>query len=192
MILLIDNYDSFTYNLSQYMNELGENIQIVRNDQITLAEIKVLAPEAIVLSSGPGKPEDAGICLKIIETFERKIPILGIGLGHYLIGKAYGAAICPAKQIKHGKQSKISHHQLDLFKNLPNQIEVMCYHSFVIDKQSLPDCLMITATSIDDQEIMAIKHLDYPIYGLQFHPESIGTPAGQAILANFFTTIKGR
>ncbi|WP_440897842.1 anthranilate synthase component II [Amphibacillus sp. Q70] len=192
MILLIDNQGSFTYNLYQYLGELGEIVHVVRNNQMTLTELKQLAPEAIVFASGSVTPEESEFCLQIIKTFEQKIPILGIGFGHQLIGKAYGATICQAKQIRHAKQAKISHQQAGLFKNLPSPMEVMCYHSLVIDKQTLPNCLLITATSIDDQEIMAIQHMDDPIYGLQFHPESMGTPKGKEILAEFLNTVKRR
>lgn len=190
MILLIDNYDSFTYNLYQYISELGVEVKVVRNDQISLEEIEALAPEAIVLSPGPGTPKEAGICIEVVKAFEHKLPILGICLGHQAIGEAYGAKVSHAKQIKHGKTSLITHHQAELFQGLPKEIEVMRYHSLVILKDTLPDCLTVTATSIDDHEIMAIKHHVLPIYGMQFHPESIGTTEGKQLLANFLTTIR--
>lgn len=190
MILLIDNYDSFTYNLYQYVAELGEEVTVVRNDKITLAEIEQMNPEAIILSPGPGTPLESGICLDIVKQLDNKIPILGICLGHQVIGIAYGATVSHAKQIKHGKTSMISHHQEDVFTNLTEPLEVMRYHSLVIVPTTVPDCLTVTAKALDDQEIMAVKHASLPVYGMQFHPESIGTTAGKQLLANFLTTIR--
>ncbi|MBM7540896.1 anthranilate synthase component II [Amphibacillus cookii] len=190
MILLIDNYDSFTYNLYQYISELGEQVKVVRNDQITLTEIESLSPEAIVLSPGPGAPKEAGICIDVVKAFEQKIPILGICLGHQAIGEAYGATVSHAKFVKHGKTSQIKHHHDHIFQDLNDTIEVMRYHSLVILKETLPPCLTVTAMSLEDQEIMAVKHNDFPIYGMQFHPESIGTTDGKKLLANFLTTIR--
>ncbi|SEO95395.1 anthranilate synthase component 2 [Amphibacillus marinus] len=190
MILLIDNYDSFTYNLYQYMSELGESVKVVRNDAISLDEIAAQAPEAIVLSPGPGTPQDAGICIDVIKRFDHDIPVLGICLGHQAIGEAYGATVSHAKQVKHGKVSKIAHQGGDIFQGLSTPIEVMRYHSLSIVRDTLPSCLEETATSVDDQEIMAIRHVEHEVYGMQFHPESIGTTEGKALLANFFTTIR--
>lgn len=186
MILLIDNFDSFTFNLYQYLGELGEDVQVYRNNQLTMEQIKQLNPKAIILSPGPGRPEDAGICVEVIKTFYQSIPILGICLGHQAIGYAFGATIKRAASIKHGKTSFITH-QGGLFNYLSSPLEVMRYHSLSIDKKSLPEELECTAVAMDDQEIMAVQHRHHPVYGLQFHPESIGTPLGKQILKNFLT-----
>ncbi|MDX8045111.1 aminodeoxychorismate/anthranilate synthase component II [Gracilibacillus sp. S3-1-1] len=190
MMLLIDNYDSFTYNLFQYISELGKGVKVVRNDKITLEEIRTLQPEAIILSPGPGTPEQAGICIDVVQQLAREFPILGICLGHQAIGAAYGATITHAGQIKHGKTSRIHHQNDEIFDYLEQPLEVMRYHSLVIDKKTIPDQLLVTATAMDDQEIMAIKHTYLPVYGLQFHPESIGTGRGKKILNNFFQAIR--
>jgi anthranilate synthase component 2 len=190
MILLIDNFDSFTFNLYQYLGELGEEITVFRNNQLSMEQIKTLNPKAIILSPGPGKPEDAGICIELIQTFFNKIPILGICLGHQAIGAAFGGEIQRADLIKHGKTSLITHQSDGLFNELPNPLEVMRYHSLIIEKSSIPEELECIALSIDDQEIMAIKHRHYPVFGLQFHPESIGTPSGKQILNNFLNEIE--
>lgn len=190
MILLIDNFDSFTFNLYQYLGELGEKITVFRNNQLTIEQIKELNPKAIILSPGPGKPEDAGICIELIQTFYNKIPILGICLGHQAIGAAFGGKILRAGQIKHGKTSLISHDRKGLFTGLPTPLEVMRYHSLIIEKNSIPADLERIAHSDEDQEIMAIKHRQYPVFGLQFHPESIGTPSGKQILNNFLNEIE--
>ncbi|MBT2734134.1 aminodeoxychorismate/anthranilate synthase component II [Bacillus sp. ISL-7] len=190
MILLIDNFDSFTFNLYQYLGELGEQITVLRNNQLSMDQIRDLNPKAIILSPGPGKPEDAGICIELIQTFYNKIPILGICLGHQAIGAAFGGEIQRATLIKHGKTSLISHRSGGLFNGLPNPLEVMRYHSLIIEKSSIPEELECIAHSDDDQEIMAIKHREYPIFGLQFHPESIGTPSGKQILKNFLNEIE--
>jgi anthranilate synthase component 2 len=184
MILLIDNYDSFTFNLYQYLGELGQKVKVVRNDQITLDKIKEMNPKAIILSPGPGRPEDAGVCVEAVRRFYKTIPILGICLGHQAIGYAFGAVIKKASSIKHGKTSQITHNG-GLFDYLSNPLEVMRYHSLSIDKRSMPAALECTAEAMDDQEIMAVRHYKYPVYGLQFHPESIGTPSGKQILKNF-------
>lgn len=189
MILLIDNFDSFTFNLYQYLGELGEEAAVYRNNQISLEEIKALNPKAIILSPGPGKPEDAGICIEIINNFYNKIPILGICLGHQAIGAAFGSEINRAKQIKHGKTSFINHNGSGIFNYLSSPLEVMRYHSLKIDKDTMPPELECIAHSMDDNEVMAIKHEDYPVYGLQFHPESIGTPLGKQMLKNFLLEI---
>ncbi|WP_066368433.1 anthranilate synthase component II [Neobacillus fumarioli] len=190
MILLIDNFDSFTYNLYQYLGELGEDIIVYRNNQIGLEEIKKLNPKAIILSPGPGKPEDAGICIELIKAYYRQIPILGICLGHQAIGAAFGCEIRKAHVIKHGKTSLITHNGKGVFSYLPSPLEVMRYHSLTIERTSLPKELEFTAIAMDDGEIMGINHRDYPVYGLQFHPESIGTPTGKQMLKNFLLEIE--
>ena len=190
MILLIDNYDSFTYNLYQYLGELGEDIVVKRNDHISIADIENLKPEAIVISPGPGRPENAGICVEVIQNFYERIPILGICLGHQAIGYSFGAKIEKAQKIMHGKTSKLSHNETELFKSLPQQLEVMRYHSLIIKKDTLPAFFQVLAKSIDDDEIMAIKHSKYPLYGMQFHPESVGTGLGKQLLKNFLNQIR--
>ncbi|UII54378.1 aminodeoxychorismate/anthranilate synthase component II [Cytobacillus spongiae] len=185
MILLIDNYDSFTFNLFQYFGELGEEVVVYRNDALSIAKIEQLKPDAIVLSPGPGRPEEAGICVDVIKQFHQQIPILGICLGHQAIGYAFGGKIEKARKIMHGKISKVTHRGNYLFQYLSQPLDVMRYHSLVIEKGSLPGYFQVLATSMDDQEIMAIKHEKAPLYGLQFHPESIGTLSGKKILANF-------
>ncbi|XJZ25819.1 anthranilate synthase component II [Bacillota bacterium Lsc_1132] len=184
MILLIDNFDSFTFNLYQYLGELGEEVRVFRNNQLSVDQIKELNPSAIILSPGPGKPEDAGICVEVIQTFYKTIPILGICLGHQAIAYAFGAQIKRASTIKHGKTSFITHSGR-IFEYLTSPLEVMRYHSLSVEKSSLPKELQCTAQSMDDQEVMAIEHRQYPVYGLQFHPESIGTPSGMQIMKNF-------
>ena len=190
MILLIDNYDSFTFNLYQYIGELGEEILVSRNDQLSIEKIKQLNPMAIILSPGPGRPEDAGICIEVIQNFYDKIPILGICLGHQAIGVAFGATVNKVNIIKHGKTSLITHNCKSLFNGLSSPLEVMRYHSLAIETTSLPPMLECLATSMDDQVIMAVKHREFPVYGLQFHPESIGTPTGKQILKNFINEIE--
>ncbi|MEH7391247.1 aminodeoxychorismate/anthranilate synthase component II [Bacillus sp. JJ1503] len=189
MILLIDNYDSFTYNLYQYLGELGEEVHVVRNNRISIEEIKEMEPDAIVLSPGPGRPEDAGICSAIIQSFYETKPILGICLGHQAIGYTFGANITKANNIMHGKISKLKHNGSDLFAYLPQPIDIMRYHSLVISEETLPEGFQILAKSMDDNEIMAIKHKQFPLFGLQFHPESIGTALGKRILGNFLNHI---
>jgi anthranilate synthase component II len=185
LILLIDNFDSFTYNLYQILGCLGEKVKVVRNNELTTEQIKEWKPKAIILSPGPGRPEDAGICIDVIRTFYKVIPILGICLGHQAIGYAFGGAITRAKVIKHGKTSLIVHNGKGLFEYLPTPLEVMRYHSLTISQNDLPEGIERTASSMDDQEIMAIEHRVYPVFGLQFHPESIGTPLGRQLLENF-------
>lgn len=191
MILIIDNYDSFTFNLYQYFGEFGEEMMVRRNDEISSEEICKLNPEAIVLSPGPGRPEHAGNCIDIIVNLHRDVPILGICLGHQAIGFAFGATIGKAKQIMHGKRSQITHLKTSLFSHLPLPLEVMRYHSLVIEKETLGDEFAILAVSIDDNEVMALKHRHYPLYGVQFHPESIGTESGKGLLLNFLKEIRG-
>ena len=184
MILMIDNYDSFTYNLVQYFNELGKSVKVFRNDKISLSKIKQLAPEKIVISPGPGRPEDAGISCEVIKAFAGKIGILGVCLGHQAIGFAYGGKIIGAKKLMHGKTSQIYHNKKTIFKGIPNPFEATRYHSLVIDKKTFPSCLELTAWT-KDAEIMGCKHKKYPLWGVQFHPESILTGSGKDILANF-------
>ena len=185
MILLIDNYDSFSYNLYQLVGEINPDIKVIRNDEMTVEEIENLSPEKIIISPGPGKPEDAGICIDVIKHFAGKVPILGVCLGHQAICKAFGAAVSHAKSIMHGKESVIKTDTSSLiFKGLPKNITVARYHSLAAVDSTMPDCLKITATS-DDDEIMAVEHRHFPIYGLQFHPESIMTPDGMTMLRNF-------
>ena len=185
MILLIDNYDSFSYNLYQLVGEINPDIRVIRNDEMTVEEIENLSPEKIIISPGPGKPEDAGICIDVIKHFAGKVPILGVCLGHQAICKAFGAAVSHAKSIMHGKESVIKTDTSSLiFKGLPKNITVARYHSLAAVDSTMPDCLKITATS-DDGEIMAVEHRHFHVYGLQFHPESIMTPDGMTMLRNF-------
>ncbi|HEO8419208.1 anthranilate synthase component II [Niallia sp. FSL W8-0635] len=185
MILLIDNYDSFTYNLFQYLGELGEEITVFRNDEISIDAIRHLNPERIVLSPGPGRPENAGILIELIQTLHKEFPILGICLGHQGIGYAFGSEVVKAGNVMHGKTSKLKVTGDSVFRNIENPIEVMRYHSLVIKKDTLNDEFEVLAYSTDDEEIMAIKHKRYPLYGYQFHPESVGTDCGKQLLENF-------
>lgn len=186
MILVIDNYDSFTYNLVQYLGELGADLKIYRNDKITVDQIKKLKPEKIVISPGPGRPEDAGISVSVIKELSGKIPILGVCLGHQAIGYAYGGKIIRAKELMHGKTSQIYHNKKGVFKSLVNPFDATRYHSLVIESKSIPKCLEITAWTRDG-EIMGVKHKDFPLWGVQFHPESILTKAGKDLLKNFLS-----
>ena len=188
MILLIDNYDSFTYNLYQYMGIFNDDIKVVRNDKITIEEIRALAPERIVLSPGPKSPKEAGICIDAVREFYDKIPILGICLGHQSIGEAFGATVSYAKKIFHGKQSEITHTGDSVFTGIDSPIKVARYHSLAVKKEGLPDCLRILAET-DDGEIMAMRHKEYPVVGLQFHPESIYTEHGKRMLENFINGV---
>ncbi len=189
MLLMIDNYDSFTYNLVQYFGELGMEVKVYRHDKITLAEIEQLSPDYIVISPGPCTPDKAGISLAVINHFAGKKPLLGVCLGHQAIGQAFGGNIVHARQIMHGKTSIIHHNNNSLFKGLNNKFKATRYHSLVIDKQTLPTCFTITAWTQNDDgsmdEIMAIQHTTLAIVGIQFHPESILTDHGHAMLANF-------
>lgn len=184
MILLIDNYDSFTYNLYQYMGTFTQDIRVVRNDKITIKEIEEMDPDKIVLSPGPKSPKEAGICLDVIKYFSGKKPILGICLGHQCIGEAFGATVSYAKKIFHGKQSVITHDGTSIFTGINSPIQVARYHSLAIIEETIPDCLQVTAKT-EDGEIMAVKHKEYPIVGLQFHPESIYTEHGKRMIENF-------
>ena len=189
MILMIDNYDSFTYNIVQYLGELGANVKVVRNDMISTKDIEYMEPEKIVISPGPCTPKEAGISIEAINHFHSKLPILGICLGHQSIGAAFGGNIIKAKKIMHGKTSLIYHHQNYIFKDLPTPYTATRYHSLVIEEETMPDCLEIIAeTKSDDKsekEIMAIRHKDFHTYGVQFHPESIMSEHGHQILKNF-------
>jgi len=188
MILMIDNYDSFTYNLVQYLGELGANLKVFRNDALTIADIKKMNPEKIVISPGPGRPKNAGISVEIVKEFAGKIPILGVCLGHQAIGYAYGGKIVSAKKIMHGKTSQIHHDNKSIFKGLENPFEATRYHSLVIDKKTLADCFEVVATTKESDgnaEIMAIKHKKHKLFGVQFHPESILTKEGKNLLKNF-------
>jgi len=184
MLLMIDNYDSFTYNLVQYLAEIGQEVEVIRNDKISIQEIKKLNPQYIVISPGPCTPNEAGISLDLIESFKGKIPILGVCLGHQSIGQAFGGKIIHAQTIMHGKTSKISHNNLGVFSGIKNPFTATRYHSLVIDRKSLPDCFDITAWT-DDNEIMGIKHKELAIEGVQFHPESILSEYGHDLLKNF-------
>ena len=190
MILLIDNYDSFSYNLFQLVGELNSDIAVYRNDKITIEEIENLNPEAIILSPGPGKPENAGICIDIVKEFHDRIPILGVCLGHQSICAAFGGRISYAKRLMHGKSSKISLDYDFIFKGLPTEISVGRYHSLSLAEDTLPSCLEIISKSRDDGEVMAVKHKDFNVYGLQFHPESILTPDGLTIIENFLEKVE--
>jgi len=190
MILLIDNYDSFSYNLFQLVGELEPDIKVIRNDSMTIEEIRSLNPSSIILSPGPGKPEDAGICMEVVEKLGSDYPILGVCLGHQAICTTFGATVSYARTLMHGKQSPTTLVKRNaLFENCPDTLPVARYHSLAAIADTMPDCLEITALS-DDNEIMAVKHKDYPIYGLQFHPESILTPDGKQIIRNFINLSK--
>jgi len=184
MILMIDNYDSFTYNLVQYMGELGAGIEVHRNDEITVDEIASLKPEKIVVSPGPCTPDKAGVSVDVVKHFAGKIPILGVCLGHQSVGAAFGGEVIKAGQLMHGKTSMIHHDGKTLFKNLPNPFEATRYHSLVLNRKNLPDCFEISAES-DDKEIMGIRHKELWVEGVQFHPESILTVSGKKLLGNF-------
>ncbi len=186
MLLMIDNYDSFTYNLVQYLGELGEEVVVRRNDEITVSEIEKLAPQRIVISPGPCTPSEAGVSVATIEKFAGKIPLLGVCLGHQSIGQAFGGKIVHAKTLMHGKTSQITHTDTGVFAGLPSPYRATRYHSLVIERESCPDCLEITAWT-DDGEIMGVRHKTLPIEGVQFHPESILTEHGHALLKKFFT-----
>jgi len=189
MLLLIDNYDSFTYNLAQYLGELGEDVRVVRNDSMGIDEVGALAPSAIVISPGPCTPNEAGISLDVIRAYAGKIPILGVCLGHQAIGQAFGGRVVGARTIMHGKVSKVFHDEQGLFAGVGNPFEATRYHSLVIERHTVPDILEVTAKTWDE-EIMGVRHRRYvgtraPVEGVQFHPESIMTPAGKKLLANF-------
>ncbi len=184
MLLMLDNYDSFTYNLVQYFGELGEHVEVRRNDQVSVADIVAMKPERICVSPGPCSPAEAGISIDLIQHFAGKLPILGVCLGHQAIGAAYGGNIIRARQIMHGKVSDITHTGTDVFTDLPSPFVVTRYHSLSVERDTLPDCLEITAETADG-EIMGLRHKTLPVYGVQFHPESILSEHGHALLKNF-------
>ncbi|GAC1360103.1 MAG: aminodeoxychorismate/anthranilate synthase component II [Ktedonobacteraceae bacterium] len=184
MLLLLDNYDSFTYNLYQYLSELGAEVQVHRNDQITLDAIEALQPDHIVVSPGPCTPNEAGLSCLVIETFGPRIPLLGVCLGHQAIGQVYGGRVIRAPEPMHGKTSPMHHHEQGVFRGLPHPFEANRYHSLIVERATLPDVLEITAET-DDGLIMGLKHRTYPVEGVQFHPESIMTPVGKDLLRNF-------
>lgn len=186
MILVIDNYDSFTYNLVQEMGELGADIRVVRNDHISLDEVRAMNPTHIVISPGPGTPDDGGVSLDVIREFGPTIPIFGVCLGHQCIGQAFGGVVTRAGRLMHGKTSMVYHKDDALFKGVPSPFEATRYHSLIVEESSLPDCLTITAFT-DQGEIMALRHKEFPVVGVQFHPESILTKFGLRILENFLT-----
>lgn len=194
MLLMIDNYDSFTYNLVQYFGELGVEVQVYRNDQISIEDIEAQDPDQIVISPGPCTPNEAGVSVDAIRYFAGRKPILGVCLGHQSIGQAFGGHIVHANTIMHGKTSMIHHRDKGIFKDIANPFEATRYHSLVIEKQTLPDCLEITAWTETDKgemdEIMGVRHKDYPIQGMQFHPESILTEHGHDLLRNFLERVK--
>ena len=186
MILVIDNYDSFTYNLVQYLGELGTDPVVRRNDAVTVDEIGALAPSAIVVSPGPCTPRDAGVSVEAIRRWGSSIPMLGVCLGHQAIGEAYGGLVVRAARVMHGKTSLVQHDGTGVFAGLPSPLEVMRYHSLIVDRHTLPACLDIVAVALDnDAEIHAVKHREHPVYGVQFHPESIMTQHGKDLLENF-------
>ncbi len=189
MLLMIDNYDSFTYNLVQYFGELGEDVRVHRNDEITLAEIEAMRPERIVISPGPCSPAEAGISVATLKHFAGKIPLLGVCLGHQAIGEAFGGKVIRAQQVMHGKTSPVHHNNVGVFKGLPNPFTAIRYHSLAIERASLPDCLEITAWT-EDGEIMGVRHKTLSVEGVQFHPESILTEYGHDMLRNFLEQTK--
>jgi anthranilate synthase/aminodeoxychorismate synthase-like glutamine amidotransferase len=186
MILLLDNYDSFTYNLAQYLGQLGQTLAVRRNDEITLDEIARLRPERIIISPGPCTPREAGLSVPIVKRFAGKIPILGVCLGHQAIGDAFGGKIVRAKKIMHGKTSKIHHDGKTVFRNLPQDFEATRYHSLIVERRSLPRCLEISAET-SDGVIMGLRHRQFPVEGVQFHPESVLTGPGFSLLRNFLS-----
>ncbi|WP_199458217.1 MULTISPECIES: aminodeoxychorismate/anthranilate synthase component II [unclassified Marinobacter] len=192
MLLMIDNYDSFTYNVVQYLAELGADVQVYRNDEITIEQIEALKPERLVISPGPCTPNEAGISMDAIRHFAGKLPILGICLGHQSIGQVYGGDIIRAGRVMHGKVSAVYHNDVGVFRGLNNPLQATRYHSLVIDKDTLPDCLEVTAWTRNDdgsvEEIMGVRHKTLPIEGVQFHPESIMTEQGHELLRNFLRT----
>jgi anthranilate synthase/aminodeoxychorismate synthase-like glutamine amidotransferase len=186
MILVIDNYDSFTYNLVQYLGELGADLVVHRNDAIGVEDIGDLAPAGIVLSPGPCTPHEAGITVDVIKRWGSTVPILGVCLGHQAIGEAYGGVVVRADRVMHGKTSMIDHNGTGMFAGLPSPVEVMRYHSLIVERDTLPECLEVVAVAKDDpREIHGVKHREHPVYGVQFHPESVMTPHGKQLLQNF-------
>ena len=193
MILILDNYDSFTYNLVQYLGEMGETLEVHRNDALTVDEVGALQPEAIVLSPGPCTPTEAGITVPLIQRWGATIPILGVCLGHQAIGEAYGGRVVRAERVMHGKTSLLEHDGTDLFAGLPQPLRVMRYHSLVVEPATLPAVLEVTARATDSaDEIHALRHREHPVWGVQFHPESVLTESGRALLANFLRLARER
>jgi anthranilate synthase/aminodeoxychorismate synthase-like glutamine amidotransferase len=193
MLLVIDNYDSFTYNLVQYFGELGERLEVHRNDALTVDEVGAMAPEAIVVSPGPCAPRDAGISVEVIRRYGARTPLLGVCLGHQAIGEAYGGDVVRASRVMHGKMSRLVHDGTGLFADIPSPFGVMRYHSLVISRQTLPSCLAVTAVATDDaNEIHAVQHREHPVWGVQFHPESILTEHGRTLLVNFLRMARAR
>lgn len=190
MILVIDNYDSFTFNLVQYIRGMGKEVVVIRNNHLSIQTIEELNPESILLSPGPGNPDSAGICLEVVKAYYQKIPILGVCLGQQIIAQAFGGVVKKAIKPMHGKTSEIRHDENGVFFDLPTPLQVARYHSLVVDEKRLPSCLDITAKS-EDGEIMGIRHKDYPVEGVQFHPEAILTEYGYEMLENFFEKAKG-
>lgn len=190
MIVLIDNYDSFTYNLYQLLGAYEEEIVVLRNDKVTIQELEEMKPKAIILSPGPGKPEGAGVCIQVIQHFYKQIPILGICLGHQAIISAFGGEIVRAEHIKHGKTSRVKHNGTSIFSYVTQPLTAMRYHSLVAAKQTIPKCFDVLATAMDDEEIMAVRHNYYPLFGLQFHPESIATEEGGKLIRAFLANVK--
>ena len=184
MLLMIDNYDSFTYNLVQYFAELGEDVKVIRNDELSVAEIESLKPDRIVISPGPCTPSEAGVSVEVLKTLAGTVPMLGVCLGHQSIGAAFGGNIIRAQRVMHGKTSTITHNRQDCFAGIPSPYTVVRYHSLVIERATLPDVLSVTAES-DDGEIMGVRHKTLPVWGVQFHPESIITEHGHDLLRNF-------
>ena len=189
MIFMIDNYDSFTYNLVQYFYMLGADVTVRRNDKVTISEIEALKPEALVISPGPGNPDSAGISLEAVAHFAGKLPILGVCLGHQTIGQVFGGRVVHARNLMHGKTSPVTHDGKGLFEGIPQNFKAMRYHSLAVEAATLPDCLQISARS-DDGEIMAIRHREFPIESIQYHPESIVTVTGKRQLGNFLRLAK--
>ena len=188
MLLVIDNFDSFTYNLVQYLGELGEDVEVRRNNALTVDDVRALAPSAVVISPGPCTPSEAGISVPLLRTLGARIPMLGVCLGHQSIGVAYGGRVVRADYVMHGKTSQLLHDGSGLFSGLPSPLEVMRYHSLVVERASLPAALEVTATvTSDPQQIHALRHREYPVWGVQFHPESILTQGGMTILRNFLS-----
>lgn len=187
MILLIDNYDSFSYNLYQMVGEISPDVRVIRNDEMSVEEIGKLSPDRIILSPGPGRPEDAGVIIEVAKTLGKNIPTLGVCLGHQAICATYGATVTYAKELMHGKQSEITvDRSCPLFRDCPDRMKVARYHSLAADKETIPNCLKVVADT-EDGEVMAVQHREYPVFGVQFHPESIMTPDGKKMLANFIS-----
>ncbi|MEN6331974.1 MAG: aminodeoxychorismate/anthranilate synthase component II [Smithella sp.] len=184
MILMIDNYDSFTFNIVQYLGQMGQDVRVYRNDKITLEEIDQLRPQAIFLSPGPCSPREAGITVAVVRHFYTKLPIMGICLGHQCIGFAFGGEVVRAERIMHGKTSMVHHDNKTIFTGLPNPFSAGRYHSLIVKRETLPDCLEISAET-EEREIMGLRHREYPVEGIQFHPESVLTPQGKRIIKNF-------